>query len=261
MCYNICMKRFIIILTFILFFLNCNSIFAANFVTKDYKILTSDKFTINATLNYPKIKEKKDFPTVVLLHSVGYNSEWWGDLPQDLIDKGYAVLMIDLRGHGKSVYNSKLVRTSWTSLTNKAYAKYPDDVITAINYVKKENKRTFFNNWAIVGADVGGSTAILTANKIDNKPKTIVILSPVVNAKGLYVPIKLAELDNIDILTIIGKNDFQSKKANEYLKKFAQTTYAEYISSSAKTGMIMIKQDETLSAVICAWIDEYIGAK
>ena len=255
------MKRLTIILTFILLFLNCNNVFGANFVTKDYKILTNDKFTINATLNYPKDKEKKDFATVVLLHSIGYNSEWWGDLPEDLLNRGYAVLMIDLRGHGKSVYNSKLVRTSWTTLTNRAYAKYPDDVIAVINYVKKENKRTFFNNWAIVGADIGGSTAILTANIIENKPKTIVLLSPVVNSKGLYVPVKLAELDNVDILSITGKNDFQSKKADKYLKKFAQSTYAEYISPSAKTGMIMIKQDETLSAVICAWISEYFSGK
>ena len=253
------MKRFIIILTFILLFLNCNNAFGANFVTKDYKVLTNDKYTIYATLNYPKIKEKKDFPTVVLLHSIGYSSEWWGNLPTELINHGYAVLMIDLRGHGRSVYNSKLVRTSWTSLTNKAYAKYPDDVITVINYVKKENKRTFFNNWAIVGADIGASTAILTANKIDNKPKTIVTLSPVVKTKGLYIPVKLAELDNIDILSITGKNDFQSKKANEYLKKFAQSTYAEYTSSSATTGMIMLKHDESLNAIICAWIDEYIN--
>ena len=252
------MKRFIIILTFFVIFLNCGNVFGANYATKDYKVITQDKFTICATLSYPKAKEITDFPTVVLLHSIGYNSEWWGDLPNDLLERGYAVLTIDLRGHGKSVYNAKLVRTSWSSLTNKAYAKYPDDVITVINYVKKENKRTFFNNWAIVGADIGASTAVLAANKIEYKPQTIVMLSPVVNTKGLYIPVKLAELDNIDILSITGKSDYFGKKADKYLKKFAQSTYAEFASSSATTGMIMIKHDEILSKVICAWIDEYI---
>ena len=255
------MRRFIIILTFFIMFLNCNNVFGAGFVTKDYKVVTKDKFTIVATLKYPKIKGKKDFATVVLLHSIGYSSEWWGDLPEELLNKGYAVLMIDLRGHGKSVYNSKLVRTSWSSLKKSAFAKYPDDVITVIDYVKKENKRTFFNNWAFVGSDIGASAAIIAANKMSYKPKTIVILSPVVDAKGIYVPVSLAELNNIDIFSITGKSDVQSKKNEAYLKKFAQSTFAEYTSSSARTGMIMIKHDEMLSRIIRAWLDEYIGAK
>ena len=251
------MKRFIIILTFFVIFLNCCNAFGASYATKDYKVVTPDKFTICATLTYPKAKEITDYPTVVLLHSIGYNSEWWGDLPKDLLDRGYAVLTIDLRGHGKSVYNSKLARISWSSLTNKAFTKYPSDVITVINYVKKENKRTFFNNWAFIGADIGAGTAILAAHDIQYKPKTIVMLSPVVNAKSLYVPVKLAELENIDILSITGKNDQSGKNADKYLKKFAQSTYAEYDSVSATTGMIMIKHDEMLSRIICAWIDQY----
>ena len=52
-------------------------------------------------------------------------------------------------------------------MTNNAYAKYPDDVIKVIESVKVDNpKRVFFNNWAIVGSDIGASTAILVADKI-----------------------------------------------------------------------------------------------
>ena len=77
----------------------------------------------------------------------------------------------------------------------------------------------------------------------------------------MYVPVSLAELNNIDIFSITGKSDVQSKKNEAYLKKFAQSTFAEYTSSSARTGMIMIKHDEMLSRIIRAWLDEYIGAK
>jgi len=258
-CYNlISMKRTIIILTLFLSLLNCANAANVKTVTKDYKVVTKDKFTIAATLEYPKIKEKKDFSTVVLIHALGYDSSWWETLPDALLDRGFAILKIDLRGHGNSVFNSKLVRVSWTSLKNKAFAKYPDDVITVINYVKHENKRTFFNNWAIVGSDIGGSTAILAANKMSDKPKTIVILSPLVSTKGLYIPVQLAELNNIDILSITGTKDIKSKQADEYLKKFAQSTYAEYTSASKSTGMLMLKSDETLAAVIASWINEYL---
>ena len=252
------MKKVTFIITLLLLFLNCA--FAADIktVTKDYKVVTTDKFSMTATLEYPKIKNKNTFSTVVLLHSFGYDSEWWENLPDELLNKGYAVLKIDLRGHGKSVYNSKLVRVNWTALTNKGYSKYPSDVVEIINYVKKENKRTFFDNWAIVGSDIGGSTAIKAAKKIDYKPKTIVLMSPVVNTKGLYIPVDIADLGNIDILSITGESDTRGKEADSYLKKFAQATYAEYTSSSKANGMLMLKSDDTLPEIITTWISQYL---
>lgn len=252
------MKKLIIILTFFLIFLNCAEAAKIKTVTKDYKVVTNDKFTIVSKLEYPKIKDKKNYSTVVLLHSLGYNSSWWEDLPQKLIDRGYAVLLIDFRGHGDSVLNSKLARVSWTSMKNKAFAKYPSDVITTIDYIKKENKRIFFDDWAIVGTDIGAITAIHTANEITYKPKTIVMISPAINSKGLYAPIKLAELNNIDILSVTGQKDVTGKNADNYLKKFAQSTYAEYTSTSKSTGMLMLKNDDTLTSVIASWIQEYL---
>ncbi len=253
------MKRIILILTLFLLLINTIANAATNTVFKEITATSVDGFTMKGYLEYPKIKNQKEFPTVVLLHSIGYSSDWWCNLPQDLLNQGYAVLRIDLRGHGKSVYNSKLLRTSWSSMTNNAFAKYPDDVIKVIEQVKSENtKKVFFNNWAIVGSDIGASTAILVADKISYKPKTLVLLSPVVKTKGLYVPVKLANLDNIDIFSISGTNDNSGHNAQEYLKKFSQATFATYISESRSTGMLMLKNDNTLARIITSWIKEYL---
>lgn len=253
------MKRIILILTLFLLLINTIANAATNTVFKEITATSVDGFTMKGYLEYPKIKNQKEFPTVVLLHSIGYSSDWWCNLPQDLLNQGYAVLKIDLRGHGKSVYNSKLLRTSWSSMTNNAFAKYPDDVIKVIEQVKSENtKKVFFHNWAIVGSDIGASTAILVADKISYKPKTLVLLSPVVKTKGLYVPVKLANLDNIDIFSISGTNDNSGHNAQEYLKKFSQTTFATYTSESRSTGMLMLKNDNTLARIITSWIKEYL---
>ena len=124
------MKRVaLIILTLFLLFINISADAAQKYTKKTIKAVSSDGFNINATLTYPKIKTQKEFKTVVLLHSLGYNSQWWGNLPQLLLDKNFAVLTIDLRGHGKSVYDSTLERVSWKSLKNSGYAKYPEDVL------------------------------------------------------------------------------------------------------------------------------------
>lgn len=251
------MKRIILILAFFLILIN--GVLAASSTTKrEISVQSVDGFNIKATLEYPKVKSQKEFQTVVLLHSLGYSSGWWETLPRELMDKGYAVLRIDLRGHGASVYSGKLVRTSWKSMTNSAYAKYPDDVVKVIETVKAENsKKVFFNSWAIVGSDIGASTAILVADKIAYKPKTLVLLSPVVETKGLYVPVKFANLD-IDVFSISGTGDMSGEKAQDYLKKFAQATFATYTSISRSCGMLMLKNDQILSKVITAWISEYL---
>ena len=261
MWYNIIsMKRLVIILTFILFFINPFAYASSNIIKKDIKVVSKDGFSMCATLEYPKIlKKQKEIPTVVLLHSLGYSSSWWGTLPDELMNKGYAVVLIDLRGHGSSVYNSKLLRVSWKNLTNTAFTKYPDDVVNVLEYIKTENsKKDFFKNWAVVGADIGANTGILAVNKFSEKPKTIVMLSPSVESRGLYIPVKLAELNNIDILSIEGTNDNSSFKANEYLKKFAQSEYSVYTSESRSTGMMLLKNDKSLSKIVVAWIEQYL---
>jgi len=252
------MKKLIIILTLFTIFLNCAIAANTKTVTKDYKIVTKDGFSMTAKLEYPKVKNKTEYSTIVFLHSLGYTSDWWETLPNDLLKDGYAVLLVDLRGHGNSVYNAKLQKVSWKSLTKNAYAKYPDDIISVIDYIKTENKRTFFNNWAIVGSDIGALTAIHVANKIEYKPKTIVMLSPIVQTKGLYAPVKLAELNNIDILSIVGDADLTGIEASKYLKKFAQSTFAEYTAESRSNGMLLLKHDTSLSKVITSWIAQYL---
>ena len=70
------------------------------FVTKDKFILVGDLYLAN--------QEYSDKPLVVALHSFGLNSLAWEKLALDLRVKDYNVLAMDLRGHGRSVYNEKL---------------------------------------------------------------------------------------------------------------------------------------------------------
>ena len=138
--------------------------------------------------------------------------------------------------------------------------KYPSDVEEIIDYIKNDNpKKTFFNDWAIVGSDIGAISGIIAADKLKYKPKTIVMLSPIVQTRGLYVPISIAQLDNVDFLSITGKNDAVSKSAQEYLKKFAQAGFSEYECNANTTGMLMLKSDPELTSVITEWISGYFS--
>ena len=255
------MKRIaLFILTLFLILINTQVYAASNIMQKDYRVVAKDKFNIKATLTYPKVKGQKEFSTVLLLHSLGYNSQWWDNLPSDLLAKGYAVLTIDLRGHGDSVYNSRLAKTSWKNMRNSAYAKYPEDIISVVEHVKEENtKLEFFKNWALVGADIGASAGVLASDKLEVRPKTIIMISPVVETKGLYIPVSIAHLDGVDFLSISGTDDTDSKEAQAYLKKFAQNDFAEFTSESKSTGMLILKNDPALSKLIAEWVFNYLN--
>lgn len=255
------MKRIIVlILALFLLLINTSAQAAQNYVKKEIKAVAEDGFNIVATLTYPKVKNQREVSTVILLHSLGYNSQWWEGLPQELLAKGYAVLAIDLRGHGASIYNAKLTKNSWKSLKNSAYAKYPNDVLAVINKVKEENtKKNFFNNWAIIGADIGASAGVIAADSMPIHPKTIVMISPVVKAKGLYIPVNMAHLDGVDFLSISGTDDIMSKDAESYLIKFAQDEFMTFTSESKTTGMLMLKNDPDLSKMLAEWVAEYLN--
>lgn len=255
------MKRFILsILALFLVFINTSVYAASNITRKEVKAAASDGFNLKATLAYPKSKTQREFTTVVLLHSLGYNSGWWGDLESDLLDNGFAVLAIDLRGHGGSIYNAKLTKISWKDMKNSAYAKYPDDVIKVIDKVTEDNtKIKFFNRWAIVGSNIGASAGVLAADRMKNKPEAVVMLSPVVKTKDLYIPVAVAQLDEVAFLSITGTGETEAQEAEAYLNRFAQKSFATFVSPAKTSGMLLLKNDPELSRVISAWIVEALN--
>lgn len=253
-------KYFVIILALFLIFINLSVEAAQSVVKKEIQAQAKDGFSIKANLSYPKIKGQREYSTVVLLHSLGYNSQWWENLPKNLLDKGFAVLTIDLRGHGESIYNSRLAKVSWKSLKNSGYAKYPSDILSVFSQIKEENpKMNFFKDWAIVGADIGASAGVIAADEMSIRPRTIIMISPVVKTKGIYIPVNMAHLDNVDFLSISGTGDDDSVVAANYLKKFAQADFTSFVSDSKTTGMLMLKNDPGLADMIAEWINEYLG--
>ena len=116
----------------------------------------------------------------------------------------------------------------------------------------------FFDEWVLIGSDIGASAGIIAADKVDFKPKTIVLLSPIVNTRGLYIPVSIAQLDNVDFLSISCANDSTSLEAEKYLKKFAQKEFVTYTSKTQSTGMIILKNDPEVIPIITEWINQYL---
>lgn len=225
--------------------------------TKIIEVQTKDNFLIRATLTYPKNKNKKaHYPTIVLLHSLGYTSGQWENLTPTLAKQGYAVLAVDLRGHGISNKDSKFKIHSWEYFRNKMFEKYPDDVIAIIKQTQKTTKKAEFNHYAIIGGDIGANTAVLVAQKMPVKPKALILLSPSRTIKGLYIPIAMTELGSTPILVMSSSKDRITTNEEIILKRFSQAEYLIKNVNTNRTGMMLIRNNPDVMKSISWFINQ-----
>lgn len=226
------------------------------YTEREYTVKTKDGHLVHAYLSYPKTK-LKGYPTIIMLHSLGRSSYYWIPLQVKFNDLGFAVLRLDFRGHGKSVYSKTFHQKSWTKFKNTTFAKYPQDVIDTIQTIQKESRKADFNNYAIIGSDIGANTAILVAKQLPTKPKALVLMSPSMNFKSLYVPVALTEIGDTPILAISSKTDNYFMNEQQKLVKFAQGVFDVYNLEKGTADMLIIKQVPEAQPTIINWIVQY----
>jgi len=201
-------KNFIRIVIVLLMFCFIPTVFAAKKEPKvkfKIELTTSDKFILSGDLYVANPATSK--PLVVLLHSFSMSSKVWNNLALNLRQKGYNVLAMDLRGHGRSIYDENLKIKSRYKFQKNDWQKLPNDIIESIDYVKSHYPRINCNNTIFVGADIGASAGIIAGDSISFKPSKFVLISPMLNFKGLFIPIKIANYTDTRFLILLSKTD------------------------------------------------------
>ncbi len=215
--------------------------------------VTSDRRVLRSTLYYPNTSTKP-YPLVVCLHSYGQSSTLWGNLPNLLTESGFAVLTIDFRGHGQSMYLSSLKQHSWMYLKKEDFQKFPVDTAEIIKNLTELYDNIDKSKIYFVGADIGANTTILTCSKLRYRPAGMVLITPTIEFKGLYTPIKLANAGNIPILAIASIKDIHSLKEIDNLSKYAQGDLNVMKLPRGGPGMTLIKNNKGANETIVHWL-------
>ena len=167
------------------------------FTTKDGFILAGDLYFANKESNKP---------LVVMLHSFGLSAQSWKKIAENLRLKDYNALAMDLRGHGRSVYNEQLKLKSRYYFQPKDWLMLPKDIVESIEYVTKNYPKINTNDIIIVGADIGANAGFLAGEQLKHKPKKFVLVSPMLSFKGLQLPPKCIFNDS-KFLILLSKSD------------------------------------------------------
>lgn len=136
---------------------------------------TFDLVKLKASYELPRAAQAP-IPAVLLLHGYGEDRKVWESLKTLFLAQGWAVMSLDLRGHGDSkTKNQRPIAASpeWRSSTHE----FAQDVEPALDWLKKQ-PRLDSRKIVIVGYDVGANLALISSGKF-SEVRTVVAIKPV----------------------------------------------------------------------------------
>ena len=200
-----------------------------------------DGLVLKGTLFLPDgVKEAR--PVVILLPMMANDRKSWGDVPKKLVSAGYAVLAMDQRGHGESVWQGKK-KLVFTKLTNSEFAKMVTDLDAVLALLSKQ-KKADPTRVAIYGASIGANVALVYASS-HPKIKAVVLLSPGLDYKGITTSDAAAASSIRPVLLVAARQDsYSAYSAGKLAEKTgASTTLKIYEGKEHGTRLFTEQKD------------------
>ncbi|MCI0393510.1 MAG: alpha/beta fold hydrolase [Chloroflexi bacterium] len=208
---------------------------------EDVTIEASDGLAIQATF-YPASATGRA-PGVMLLHMNGGQRQDWDQIAPQLAKAGYAVLAVDMRGHGETGGSSDWQQT-------------PDDLQQVWAYFTGR-KDVDPERTAIVGASIGSSMALLAA-VAEPAIRTVVLLSPGLNYFNVTTDDAITAYGERPVLIVASEEDTESAESARTLSELALGEVQLEMVQGAGHGTAMFDAQPELLDLILAWLDAHL---
>ncbi len=138
---------------------------------------TFDLVELRASFELP-IGVPAPVPAVLLLHGYGEDRSAWKDFSRQLLNRGWAVMAVDLRGHGESnTRNQRPIQASPDWRVNPH--EFPVDLDPSLDWLKAQ-PRVDNRKIVVIGSDVGANLALIASGRFP-EVRTVVALRPNLN--------------------------------------------------------------------------------
>jgi len=214
------------------------------------QVTAEDGLTLVGDYYLSKLDADESYPAVLLLHMLGSNRGSWSPLTPALLEAGYAVLAVDLRGHGETggEINWPAATTdvqSWLDWLRGQPAIQPDGI-------------------SIIGASIGANLALIGCA---NDPDCVsaIALSPGLDYYGLEPRQAIVgNLSTRSALLVASQIDQYSADSVKALMGSATGDIGARIFAGNPHGTNMFQRDQMgqpLIDMIIAWLNEHTPAK
>ena len=204
-------------------------------------------------------------PVVILVHDVSLNNQQWFNTPIfiELLERGYLVLAVDLRGHGASGLPDDRFTVQLEDLENSFL-----DIRAGLNWLK-ERPEADAGRVAVVGSGLGGNVAYVSIGAFPLEIKTAVALSPGIfdpNLRALVVGAGLETFEPHTMLLIAGEDDrFETQDQTVLFAAFADfmsrtvrdPSTLFVVPESSAHGIELLADDQTAEAFF-SWSEEHL---
>jgi pimeloyl-ACP methyl ester carboxylesterase len=140
-------------------------------------IRTYDMVELRASFELPR-GAAAPIPAVLLLHGYGEDRSVWNSLRSELLSRGWAVMALDLRGHGQSA-NKNGRPLQATEEWRMSSHDFPVDIDPALDWLKAQ-PRVNNSKLVVIGSDVGANLALIASGRFP-EVRTVVAINPKLN--------------------------------------------------------------------------------
>ncbi len=207
-------------------------------------IEASDGFQIVATYAYPG--GVAPYPGVMLLHMLGSNRSAWEDagLVTQLLQNGYAVINVDMRGHGETGDD-----IDWTLAE--------DDFLRVWEYFVAQDEVNG-EETAVIGASIGANMSLITAV---NQPNinTAILLSPGLDYRGVTTEDAIINYGDRPIFIVASEEDGYAADSSRTLHEAATGEAELQLYNGAGHGTNMFSKEEGLPDLILNWLHQHLS--
>ncbi len=189
-----------------------------SFQTEDGVTIVGDYYTL-------KTDGQTKTPVAILLHMYKQTRQTWKPLIPALREAGFAVLAIDMRGHGESIEPIAMrLAARAEQRDNRLFAAMDKDVAAAYNWLAREHEDSVdLARLAIVGASVGCSVAIDYASG-DKSVDVIVCMTPGMSYMGINSSRHIKRYGDRPILLLAAEDERRDAEALGKLASKATVT-------------------------------------
>ena len=212
-------------------------------ISEDIIVEAEDGLELDATFYAAEGLENAS--GVILLHMLGSNRTVWEavGLVDELAANGYAVLALDMRGHGDTGNAQDWVLAE-------------DDIQRVWQYFV-DRPEVDEEKTAVIGASIGSNMALIaTAN--EPAIRTAILLSPGLIYRGVAIESRMSDISDRPLLLVASEDDYYSE---DTVLKLAETAVGEtqlqlYKTAGHGTNMFTSKPD--LTPLMLTWLAQHL---